>query len=166
MIQSQTQLKVADNTGVRKLICIRVLGGISRARLGDTIIAVVKESLPNSSIQCSEVVRAVVVRSCQTAQRSNGSRIRFDENAAVLINKEGNPRGSRVFGPIARELRNRDFSKIISLAPEVILTSSFIFTFYETTTKTILSRICDSPTLQAVSVQKYSSNPLYKKSYY
>jgi large subunit ribosomal protein L14 len=147
MIQPQTYLKVADNTGAKKLMCIRILGGIRRARLGDTIIAVVKESLPNASIQCSEVVRAVVVRNCQTVQRSNGSRIRFDENAAVLINKDGNPRGSRVFGPIARELRDQNFSKIISLAPEVILNLSFIFTFYETTTKTILSRICDSSTL-------------------
>nr|BBI28663.1 ribosomal protein L14 [Dinophyceae sp. MRD-151] len=127
MIQPQTYLKVADNTGAQKLMCIRILGGIRRARLGDTIIAVVKEALPNSSIQCSEIVRAVVVRSSNIIQRANGSLIRFDENAAVLINKEGNPRGSRVFGPIARELRDRDFSKIISLAPEVISISSFYF---------------------------------------
>jgi large subunit ribosomal protein L14 len=121
MIQPQTYLEVADNTGAKKLICIRILGRARRAKVGDTIIAVVKESLPNAPIQCSEVVRAVVVRTRQSTQRINGSRIRFDENAAVLINKDGNPRGSRVFGPIARELRDQSFTKIISLAPEVIL---------------------------------------------
>jgi large subunit ribosomal protein L5 len=124
MIQPQTRLGVADNTGARELICIRVLGS-RRAKLRDTIIAVVKESLPNMSIQRSEVVRAVVVRTCKEVKRANGSIIRFDENAAILINKDGNPRGSRVFGPIARELRDKDFAKIISLAPEVILFSVF-----------------------------------------
>ena len=119
MIQPQTYLKVRDNTGARKLMCIRVLGR-RRARLGGIIIAVVKESLPNIAIQRSEVVRAVVVRTCQSVQRINGSSIRFDENAAVLINKEGNPRGSRVFGPVARELRDQNFTKIVSLATEVI----------------------------------------------
>jgi large subunit ribosomal protein L14 len=119
MIQPQTRLRVADNTGARALMCIRVLGS-SRAQLGDTIIAVVKESLPNISIRRTEVVRAVVVRTRQEVKRVDGSQIRFDENAAILINKDGNPRGSRVFGPIARELRDRDFAKIVSLAPEVI----------------------------------------------
>lgn len=120
MIQSQTQLKVADNTGVRKLICVRVLGS-RRASLGDTVIGVVKESLSNRSIQRSEVVRAVVVRTCYGVIRDNGSQIRFSENSVVVVNKEGNPRGSRVFGPVARELRDQDFTKIVSLAPEVIL---------------------------------------------
>ena len=127
MIQPQTYLKACDNTGAQKIMCIRILGANCRASLGDTIIAVVKEALPNASIKCSEVVRAVVVRSCQPVQRTNGSRIRFDENAAVLINKDGNPRGSRVFGPIARELRDQNFPKIISLAPEVILTLFLLF---------------------------------------
>ena len=121
MIQPKSYLKVADNTGARKLICIRVLGGC-RARLGDIIIAVVKEALPNISIRRSEIVRAVLVRTRKEVQRINGSCIRFDENAAVLINKDGNPRGSRVFGPVVRELRDCNFSKIVSLAPEVILT--------------------------------------------
>jgi large subunit ribosomal protein L14 len=120
MIQPQTYLKVADNTGARKLICIRVLGGY-RANLGDTIIAVVKEALPNMSIQRSEIVRAVIVRTSKGMYRINGSYIRFNENAAVILNKDGNPRGSRIFGPVVRELRDRNFSKIISLAPEVIL---------------------------------------------
>ena len=121
MIQPITYLKVADNTGARNLICIRVLGG-RRASLGDTIIAVVKESIPNISIRRSEVVRAVLVRTRKDVRRINGSHIRFDENAAVIVNKDGNPRGSRVFGPVSRELRDRNFSKIVSLAPEVIST--------------------------------------------
>jgi large subunit ribosomal protein L14 len=120
MIQPITYLKVADNTGARNLICIRVLGG-RRASLGDTIIAVVKESIPNISIRRSEIVRAVLVRTRKDVRRINGSHIRFDENAAVIVNKDGNPRGSRVFGPVSRELRDRNFSKIVSLAPEVIL---------------------------------------------
>jgi NhaP-type Na+/H+ and K+/H+ antiporter len=124
----------------------------------------VKDATPNLAVKRSDVVRAVIVRTKQSARRKDGSRLRFDDNASVIINKENNPRGTRVFGPIARELRDQNFSKIISLAPEVILTLFLLL--YETTTKTILSRICDSPTLQAVSVQKYSSNPLYKKSYY
>jgi len=119
MIQPQTLLGVADNTGARKLICIRVLGG-KRARLGSTIIAVVKESLPNISIQRSEIVRAVVVRTRYEFQRNSGRLIRFGENAAVIVNKDGNPRGSRVFGPVSRELREKKFIKIVSLAPEVI----------------------------------------------
>lgn len=117
MIQPQTCLRVADNTGARKLICIRVLGK-RRARLGDTIIAVVKESLPNASIQRSEIVRAVVVRARYRTQRLDGSYIRYDENERVLINSDGTPRGNRVFGPISREIRH--FTKIISLSPEVI----------------------------------------------
>jgi len=120
MISQQTYVKAVDNTGARQLICIRVLGG-SQATLGDTIIAVVKESLPNIAIKRSEVVIAVVVRTCRTRHRNNGSKIRFDDNSVVIINKDCNPRGSRVFGPVARELRDKNFTKITSLAPEVIL---------------------------------------------
>ena len=141
MIQPQTYLKVADNTGARKLMCIRVLGA-RRAKVGDVIISVVKESLPNIPIQCSEVVRAVVVRTCQSVRLVDGSRIRFDENAAVIINSDGQPRGSRIFGPISRELRDRNFAKIVSLAPEVLL----FFLLYETTSKTILSRTSSTTT--------------------
>ena len=119
MIQPQTYLNVADNTGARELICIRVLRK-QYARVGDIIIAVVKEALPNISIKRSEIVRAVVVRTRNKTKRANGSQICFSDNAAVLINKDGNPRGSRVFGPISRELRDYNFTKIVSLAPEVI----------------------------------------------
>lgn len=119
MIQPQSYLNVADNTGAKELMCIRVLES-GTANIGDTIIAVVKEALPNMPVKRSEVVTAVVVRTRNGVQRANGSYIRFDENAAVIINKEGNPRGSRVFGPVARELRDKNFSKIVSLAPEVI----------------------------------------------
>jgi large subunit ribosomal protein L14 len=119
MIQPQSYLNVADNTGAKELMCIRVLES-GTANIGDTIIAVVKEALPNMPVKKSEVVTAVVVRTRNGVQRANGSYIRFDENAAVIINKEGNPRGSRVFGPVARELRDKNFSKIVSLAPEVI----------------------------------------------
>jgi len=119
MIQPQTYLEVADNSGARKLMCIRVLNR-RVGNIGDVIVAVVKEALPNMPIKKSEVVRAVIVRTAHTIQRDNGMSIRFDDNAAVLINKEGNPRGTRVFGPIARELRERDFMKIVSLAPEVL----------------------------------------------
>ena len=119
MIQPQTYIIVADNTGARKLICIRVLGSQS-AHMGDIIIAVVKEALPNISIKRSDVVIAVIVRTCHKINRINGSQICFDENAAILINKDGNPRGSRVFGPVSRELRDKNFTKIISLAFEVI----------------------------------------------
>ncbi len=119
MIQPQSYLNVADNTGAKELMCIRVLDS-GTANIGDTIIAVVKEALPNMPVKKSEVVTAVVVRTRNGVQRANGSYIRFDENAAVIINKEGNPRGSRVFGPVARELREKNFSKIVSLAPEVI----------------------------------------------
>jgi len=119
MIQPQTYLEVADNSGARILMCIRVLNR-QYGNIGDVILAVVKEALPNMPVKKSDVVRAVVVRTAHTVQRENGMSIRFDDNAAVIINKEGNPRGTRVFGPIARELRERDFMKIVSLAPEVL----------------------------------------------
>ena len=119
MLQSQTFLVVADNTGRRQIICIRVLRAL-KATLGNKIVAVVKESIPNITVKRSEVVRAVVVRTRVHIKRLNGSCVRFDENAVVLINKDGNPRGSRVFGPVARELRDKNFIKIISLAPEII----------------------------------------------
>ena len=122
MIQTQTYLNVADNSGARKIMCIRVLGGSQRqyANIGDVIIGVVKDSVPNMSLKRSEVVRAVIVRTKKGLRRDNGMIIRFDDNAAVVINKEGNPRGTRVFGPIARELRDKNFTKIVSLAPEVL----------------------------------------------
>jgi large subunit ribosomal protein L14 len=119
MIQPQTQLNVADNSGARRIICIRVLGS-TYATLGSSVIAVVKESLPNMTTRRSEVVRAVVVRVRQTVRRIDGSHVRYDENAAVIINSEGNPRGSRIFGPIAREVRDKGFSKIISLSSDVV----------------------------------------------
>lgn len=122
MIQSQTRLRVADNTGARELMCIRVLGGSNRryANIGDVIVCVVKEAAPNMPVKKSEIVKAVVVRSKHGLRRGDGSYIKFDENAAVIITKDMNPRGTRVFGPIARELREKNFMKIISLAPEVI----------------------------------------------
>nr|ALO21050.1 ribosomal protein L14 [Lobochlamys segnis] len=122
MIKPQSYLNVADNSGARKLMCIRVLGGSHResGNIGNIIIAVVKDALPNMPIKKSDVVRAVVVRTSKGLRRENGMSLRFDENAAVIINKEGNPKGTRVFGPIARELRDLNFTKIVSLAPEVI----------------------------------------------
>lgn len=121
MIKPQSYLNVADNCGARKLMCIRILGGQRQsANIGDVIIAVVKDVIPNMPLKKSDIVKAVIVRTKKGVKRQNGLYIRFDENAAVVINKEGNPRGTRVFGPIARELRDRQFSKIISLAPEVI----------------------------------------------
>lgn len=121
MIKPQSYLNVADNSGARKLMCIRVLGGGRQtASIGDVIIAVVKDAIPNMPLKKSDVVRAVVVRTSKGVRRQNGMVLRFDDNAAVVINKEGNPRGTRVFGPIARELRDRNFTKIVSLAPEVI----------------------------------------------
>nr|BDA97489.1 ribosomal protein L14 [Cryptomonas sp. NIES-345]BDA98450.1 ribosomal protein L14 [Cryptomonas sp. NIES-1327] len=121
MIQTQTYLNVADNSGAKKIMCIKVLGGNKRyAGLGDVIIGVVKDASPNMPVKRSDVVRAVVMRIRKTIKRTDGMSIRFDDNAVVIINKENNPRGTRVFGPIARELRDRDFSKIISLAPEVL----------------------------------------------
>ena len=121
MIQSQTYLTVADNTGARKIMCIRILGNNKKyGYIGDTIIGVVKEATPNMPIKKSDIVRAVVVRTKKTLRRNDGMSIRFDDNAAVLINKENNPRGTRVFGPIAREIRDKNFMKIVSLAPEVL----------------------------------------------
>jgi large subunit ribosomal protein L14 len=121
MIQPQTYLTVADNTGAKKIMCIRVLGNNRKyANVGDIIIGVVKDALPNMAIKRSNVVRAVVVRTRKTIQRPDGMCLRFDDNAAVIINTENNPRGTRVFGPVAREIRDRNFTKIISLATEVI----------------------------------------------
>ncbi|MEE8337317.1 MAG: 50S ribosomal protein L14 [Dehalococcoidia bacterium] len=123
MIQQESRVKVADNSGAREVLCIRVLGGTGRryARVGDTIVATVKEAIPNSPVRKGEVVRAVIVRTAKPFQRADGSSIRFDENAAVILaDDEGNPRGTRIFGPVARELRERRFMRIISLAPEVL----------------------------------------------
>jgi len=122
VIQQETIVKVADNSGARELLCIRVLGGSYRkyASVGDVIIGTVKVAQPNAQVKKGEVVRAVVVRTTKEYRRPDGSNIRFDENAAVLINPQNNPRGSRIFGPVARELRERNFMKIVSLAPEVI----------------------------------------------
>jgi large subunit ribosomal protein L14 len=121
MIYPQTMLTVADNTGAKKVMCIRVLGGNKKyAKIGDTIIAVVKEALPNMPVKRSDVVRAIIVRTKKTIRRQDGMYIRFDDNAAVLVNVDNNPRGTRVFGPVAREIRDNNFSKIVSLAPEVL----------------------------------------------
>ena len=122
MIQLRTRLKVADNSGARDVECIRVLGGSSRryARIGDTIVVAVKQVTPGSPVTKGEMSRAVVVRQKQILRRADGSSIRFDDNAVVLINEQQTPRGTRVFGPVARELRERQFMRIVSLAPEVI----------------------------------------------
>lgn len=122
MIQMQTYLAVADNSGAKKLQCIKVLGGSKRkyAGIGDVVKVSVKEALPNSKVKKGDVRRAVVVRTCKEIRREDGSYIRFDENAAVLINNIDEPIGTRIFGPVARELRGRNFMKIISLAPEVL----------------------------------------------
>lgn len=122
MIQPQTYLNVADNSGARKLMCIRVLGkGNARyGFIGDRVIAVVKDAIPNMAVKKSDVVEAVIVRTRHHIRRDSGMTIRFDDNAAVIINKDGNPRGTRVFGPVARELRDKSFTKIVSLAPEVL----------------------------------------------
>ena len=122
MVQQETRLKVADNTGAKELLCIRVMGSSNKkfAAVGDEIVAAVKDANPNMPVKKSEVVRAVVVRTKADIKRNDGSVIRFDENAAVIINKDGNPRGTRVFGPVARELRDKGYMKIVSLAPEVI----------------------------------------------
>ena len=121
MIYPQTMLTVADNTGAKKVMCIRILGGNKKyAEIGDTIIAVVKEAIPNMPIKRSNVVKAVIVRTKKTIRRPDGMYIRFDDNAAVIVNTENNPRGTRVFGPVAREIRDKNFSKIVSLAPEVL----------------------------------------------
>jgi len=121
MIYPQTMLTVADNTGAKKVMCIRVLGGNKKyAKIGDTIIAVVKEALPNMPIKRSDVIRAVIVRTKKSIRRQDGMYIRFDDNAAVVVNMDNNPRGTRVFGPVAREIRDKNYSKIVSLAPEVL----------------------------------------------
>lgn len=122
MIQVQSVLNVADNTGARKLMCIRVLGGAKRryASLGDVIVASVKEATPGGVVSKGDVVKAVVVRTKKEVRREDGSYIKFDENAAVIIKDDNSPRGTRIFGPVGRELRDRDFMKIISLAPEVL----------------------------------------------
>ncbi len=122
MIQQESRVAVADNSGAREVLCIRVLGGTRRryARVGDSIVATVKEAQPNSGVRKGDVVRAVIVRQRQPMRRPDGSTIRFDENAAVLTDTDGNPRGTRIFGPVARELRDRNYMRIISLAPEVL----------------------------------------------
>jgi len=122
MIQQQSYLNVADNSGARKIMCLRVLstGNCTYGGIGDVIIAVVKDAIPNMAVKKSDIVRAVIVRTKHSLHRESGMSIRFDDNAAVIINKDNNPRGTRVFGPVARELRDRNFTKIISLAPEVL----------------------------------------------
>ena len=126
MIQQESRLRVADNTGARELLCIRVLGGSHRryARVGDIIIATVKSATPQGAVKKGEVVRAVVVRTKKPYGRDDGTLIGFDENAAVLIDTQSNPRGTRIFGPVARELREKNFMKIVSLAPEVLVDGS------------------------------------------
>jgi large subunit ribosomal protein L14 len=122
MIQAETRLGVADNSGAKEILCIKVLGGSRRryAAVGDVITASVKSALPGAGVKKKEVVRAVIVRTTKETKRPDGSSIRFDENAAVLIQKDGQPRGTRIFGPIARELRDGGYMKIVSLAPEVL----------------------------------------------
>ena len=122
MIQQESRLKVADNTGAKEILCIRVLGGSGRryASIGDIIVATVKDAIPGGAVKEGDVVKAVVVRVKKQKRRPDGSYIRFDENAAVLINEQQNPRGTRIFGPVGRELREKRFMKIISLAPEVL----------------------------------------------
>jgi large subunit ribosomal protein L14 len=122
MIQAYTRLKAADNTGARQLMCISVLGGTRKkyARVGDIIVASVKRAIPGAAVKKGDVVRAVIVRCAQPYRRPDGSHIRFDENAAVILTDKNNPKGTRIFGPVARELREKNFTKIISLAPEVL----------------------------------------------
>jgi large subunit ribosomal protein L14 len=122
VIQQESRLKVADNSGAREILCIRVLGGSSRkyGSVGDVIIAAVKQAQPNAQVKKGDVVRAVIVRTAQEYGRPDGSHIKFDDNAAVLINAQGNPRGTRIFGPVGRELREKQFMRIVSLAPEVL----------------------------------------------
>jgi len=122
MVQVQTMLEVADNTGAKRVMCIKVLGGSRKkyATIGDIIIVTVKEAVPNASIKKGTVNRAVIVRTTKEVRRVDGSYIKFDNNAAVLINNQGEPLGTRIFGPVARELRSRNFTKIVSLAPEVL----------------------------------------------
>lgn len=122
MIQPQTRLKVADNTGAKEIMCIRVLGGSYRrsGNIGDVIIASVKKAIPGGMVKKGDVVKAVIVRTKKPIKRADGSYVRFDENAAVIIRDDGTPKGTRIFGPIARELRDKDYMKILSLAPEVL----------------------------------------------
>ena len=122
MIQQESRLRVADNTGAKEILCIRVMGGSGRryAGIGDIIVATVKDALPGAGVKKGDVVKAVIVRTVKERRRPDGSYIRFDENAAVLINNQGNPRGTRIFGPVGRELREKRFMKIVSLAPEVL----------------------------------------------
>ena len=122
MIQQQSYLKVADNTGAKEIMCIRVLGGSGRryANIGDVVVASVKKATPGGTVKKGDVVKAVVVRSVKGLRREDGTYIRFDENAAVIIRDDKTPRGTRIFGPVARELRNKSFMKIVSLAPEVL----------------------------------------------
>ena len=122
MIQQQTLMKVADNTGAKELMCIRVLGGTGRryANIGDVVVASVKKAAPGGVVKKGDVVKAVVVRSVKGLKRADGSYIKFDENAAVIIKEDKTPRGTRIFGPVARELREKDYLKILSLAPEVL----------------------------------------------
>ena len=122
MIQQETRLKVADNTGAKELLCIRVLGGSTRryANIGDIIVATVKDATPGGEVKKGDIVRAVVVRTVKGARRNDGSYIKFDENAAVILREDMTPRGTRIFGPVARELREKSFMRIVSLAPEVL----------------------------------------------
>ncbi len=122
MIQQQSLLKVADNSGAKELMCIRVLGGSYRryGNIGDVIVASVKKAIPGGAVKKGDVVKAVIVRSVQGVKRADGSKVRFDENAAVIIKDDKTPRGTRIFGPIARELREKEYMKILSLAPEVL----------------------------------------------
>ena len=122
MLQQQSLMNVADNTGAKELMCIRVLGGTGRryANIGDVVVCAVKKAAPNGQVKKGDVVKAVVVRSAKGLKRADGSYIKFDENAAVIIKDDGTPRGTRIFGPVARELREKDYLKILSLAPEVL----------------------------------------------
>ena len=122
MIQQESRLKVADNTGAKEILCIRVLGGSSRryAGIGDVIVATVKDAIPGGNVKRGDVVKAVIVRTVKERRRADGSYIKFDENAAVIIKPDNDPRGTRIFGPVGRELREKKFMKIISLAPEVL----------------------------------------------
>lgn len=122
MIQQESVLKIADNTGAKRALCIRVMGGSRRryARVGDVIVATVKDAIPNAGVKKGDVVKAVVVRTAKEMRRKDGSYIRFDDNAAVIINPNGEPKGTRIFGPVGRELREKKYMKIVSLAPEVI----------------------------------------------
>ena len=122
MIQQESRVKVADNTGAKEILCIRVLGGSSRryAGIGDVIVATVKDAIPGGSVKRGEVVKAVIVRTVKERRRADGSYIKFDENAAVIIKPDNDPRGTRIFGPVGRELREKRFMKIVSLAPEVL----------------------------------------------